>query len=228
MRISKTKASMSQQKSEAAKNPSAFSLFTNFFNHVFSDRKWLACLAAVNFTGFVYGLYFYQPQLAATSPRLWLFVIDSPLPVLAVSLLCLQKLVKNRMNKYLAAFAVFGLIKYGFWTVLVLGLYSQYFYAASPLIYSMNIPLHAAMILEGVALFCVIKPRVIHALIPLAFYLANDFLDYFAGTVTRIPYPEQLIYEAFASTVLIALLFITSSMLHKRFISSSPASKALG
>ena len=190
----------------------------NFFHHVFSDKKWLAALALINFIGFLYGVYFYQNQLAATPMHLWIFVLDSPIAVLFIALFCTLRLWKRKNNNFLAVLAVFGLIKYGLWTIIVLLMNWQYFYAASPLITSLNLPLHAAMVLEGIALLAVIKPRIVFVAAATAFFLLNDYLDYFYGTATRVPTGiEFLVIEAFASTIIIAtLLLIKNYMARKR------------
>lgn len=188
---------------------------TDFFAHVFTDKKWLVFIALINFIGFFYGIYFYYDQLQSTPFYLWIFVLDSPLPVLLVSLLCIQKLFVNKMSALVACIAVFGLIKYGFWTVLVLAVHWPYFFAVSPLVYSLNVPLHALMVVEGMALLLSLKINKKYVAIPLVFYAINDFLDYFFSLLQSVPETPYLVYVAFSSTFLIALLVLVLKKHHR-------------
>ena len=174
---------------------------------IFSSRKFVLLLLIINIIGFFYGLYYYQVQLEETNPLLWVFTLDSPLPVLLFAAICFLILRKKEPPQLLIIFTIIGLIKYGFWTDLALLLEWNYFFGFSPLITSMNIPLHAGMILEGILLLPLLKKeKLIRNLsIAAAFFLVNDYLDYFFGIVTSIPdtYKGILAYEAFLSTVVI-------------------------
>src|SRR3989344_1801184 len=184
---------------------------------IFSSRKFVLLLLIINIIGFFYGLYYYQVQLEETNPLLWVFTLDSPLPVLLFAAICFLILRKKEPPQLLIIFTIIGLIKYGFWTDLALLLEWNYFFGFSPLITSMNIPLHAGMILEGIVLMTLLKKeKIIRNLsIAAAFFLINDYLDYFFGTVTSIPntYKSVLVYEAFLSTV----VMIAAMYAYKKF-----------
>ena len=177
---------------------------------IFASRKIVLLLLIINVIGFFYGLYYYQAQLSETPFYLWVFTLDSPLPVLFFAVVCFLILRKKEPPQILILLAIIGLIKYGFWTDLALILEWDYFFSFSPFITSLNIPLHAGMILEGVILMPMIKKeKLLRNILPVfAFFLVNDYLDYFFGTVTSIPdtYKGILAYEAFLSTILIALI----------------------
>ena len=81
--------------------------------------------------------------------------------------------------EFLVFVSFIGLIKYGLWTALVLVMFWPSFYAADPLIYSLNLPLHIGMIAEGVVLYAALKPRKIDVAAAALFFVVNDILDYF-------------------------------------------------
>ena len=192
-------------------------MLKKFSEKIFANKKIVLLLLIINIIGFFYGLYYYQVQLEETNPLLWVFTLDSPLPVLLFAFVCYFLYRKKEPPRLLIIFAIIGLIKYGFWTDLALLLEWNYFYGFSPLITSMNIPLHAGMILEGILLLPLLKKeKIIRNLsIAAAFFLINDYLDYFFGTVTSIPntYKSVLVYEAFLSTV----VMIAAMYAYKKF-----------
>lgn len=171
------------------------------------ERRWLAALAAINFAGFLFGVYYYWPQLAAAQAWQWPFVFDSPLPVLLFSAACVLLLTRKQAPKILLTFAFFGLVKYGLWTVLAIVLFAGPFFGSAPLVYAINLPGHALMALEGAVLATRLRPKAWHIATVGGFYLANDALDYaFAGTRTWLPsggWDWLLAIEAFASTLLL-------------------------
>ncbi|VVB60927.1 Uncharacterised protein [uncultured archaeon] len=193
-----------------------------------SDRQWLAALFATNILGFIYGIYYYSYQLSITPAYLWIFVIDSPLPVILFAIICGMILFESAANyaggfkslkstntlkgfhdlkksppQSLLLFSFFGLVKYGLWTDIVIYLFRDYFFSINPLIYGLNFPLHFGMILEGLLLLHLLKPKMRDIIFVGGFYFLNDYLDYFYGTVTLIPegYHTFLMIESFAMTV---------------------------
>ena len=196
-------------------------MLKKFSEKIFANKKIVLLLLIINIIGFFYGLYYYQVQLEETNPLLWVFTLDSPLPVLLFAAICFLILRKKEPPQLLIIFTIIGLIKYGFWTDLALLLEWNYFFGFSPLITSMNIPLHAGMILEGILLLPLLKKeKLIRNLsIAAAFFLVNDYLDYFFGIVTSIPdtYKGILVYEAFLSTVItIAAIYVYKKFCGKK------------
>ncbi len=171
-----------------------------------SNRRWLAALFATNVLGFIYGIYYYWHQLSITPMYLWIFVIDSPLPVLLFAVICAMIYLKKSSPQWLILFSFFGLIKYGIWTDIVIYLFRDYFFSVNPLIYGLNFHLHFGMVLEGLLLLQLLKPKLKDILFVGGFYLLNDYLDYFYGTVTLIPdgYRTFLMVESFAMTLILA------------------------
>lgn len=176
-----------------------------FAENLLSDKRYLAALFAVNIIGFIYGIHYYSYQLSITQKYLWIFTIDSPLPVLLFSVICALLYLKKIPPQWLILFAFFGLIKYGIWTDIVIYLFRDYFFAIDALTYSLNVPLHFGMIVEGLLLSRLLKPKIRDILFVAGFYLVNDYLDYFLGNVTLIPdgYHTFLMIESFLMTAII-------------------------
>jgi len=160
-------------------------------------------LTAINVAGFVFGLWFYRFQLATVPAYLWPWLLDSPMPVLAFAIICGLLFLHKRLPGWFALWTAVGLAKAGLWTALVLVLHWGHFWALSPAITTLNLPLHIGMIGEAL----VLAPRIRVGRLALAgvagWYLLNDALDYWAGTLTAIPptYVSALAIESVAATV---------------------------
>lgn len=144
-------------------------------------RRWfLTALIVINFSGTLYGFYWYRGQFAETPVYLWPFVANSPLSVLYI----LTVLILFRMGRrfgLLEGLAYFGLIKHGLWTVAVI---TQYQLAGN--IYPENFFLwfgHAGMALQAVLLWYRfgLPLTVLQAAAVSAWYFFNDYLDYVVG-----------------------------------------------
>ncbi len=175
-----------------------------------SDKRWLIALFAINLLGFIYGIYYYRYQLSITPKHLWIFTLDSPLPVLLFAAVCAFLYLRKNPPQWLILMSFIGLIKYGVWTDIVIYLFRDYFFSANPLIYSLNFPLHFGMILEGLLLLRFLKPKISDIVFVGGFYLVNDYLDYFLGNVTLIPTGHHtfLMIESFAMTTILIIIGI--------------------
>ncbi len=191
--------------------------FKSFSEKFFGNRKILLFLISANLAGFCAGIYFYWNQLTASSPLLWIAIMDSPLSVLLFAAVCLMFYFKKKIPETLKLLASAYVIKYGIWTMLTLWLYwSNYVIFEDRVIGILDFALHIGMVIEGVALVPVIKPKIKNLAAVLSLLLANDYLDYFWGTVTRIPleYIDLLMLESFAATVVIVIcIFIYQNKL---------------
>ncbi len=173
---------------------------------IFDYKKILLFLVLVNIVGFIYGIYFYYYQLIETPFYLWVFVLDSPIPVLLFALIGIYFLLNKKIPQILVLLSFFGLVKYGIWTVLVLLLFWKEFMLASPFIYSLNLPLHIGMIVEALSLKRFLQPTKKQVLAAFLFFFINDILDYFFGTLPYIPrVPDYLFIESIAVTFTISL-----------------------
>ncbi len=169
----------------------------------------LAFLVAANVAGFFTGIYYYWNQLMASPPALWIVIIDSPLSVLLFSIVCLLLYFRKGIPETFKLLAAAYVIKYGFWTMLTLWLYwVNYAVFGDQVVGGLDFILHLGMAVEGVMLIPKIKPKITGALFVLAICLTNDYLDYFWGTVTRIPptYINLLMFESFAASILIVFM----------------------
>jgi uncharacterized membrane protein YpjA len=155
-----------------------------------SRRDWLIALILINFGGSLYGFYWYRVQLAATPYRFWLFVPDCPLATLlftvALILICLGREVVP-----FTVLTLFGLVKYGFWTVFVLGLYwgtgGRLVFTDFALFVS-----HLWMVAEALVFIPSTIRQIGHAGIAFAWFLLNDYMDYGLGLYPTLPKPEFL------------------------------------
>ncbi len=182
--------------------------FSRFSSSLLQNKQLLIALAIINFVGFLYGIYYYNYQLSATPFYLWIFTLDSPLPVLLFVFVAYFLYCNKKVPQWLLFITIIGLIKYGFWTALVILLFFDYFFGFAPFIYAINLPLHAGMILEGAVLTARLRPRISDLAIVLVFFLINDILDYFFGTLPVIPktYNSYLMVESIAVTILLPIL----------------------
>ena len=126
---------------------------------------------------------FYGVQFSETDPALWLFVPDCPLAALLVGVALLALRFGKRWDCLVFLSSVSAL-KYGFWTVFVLSLYSGYYWPVDGwFIYSLLFIGHAGLFSEGLLLLPgTVRVKAWHLLLTLAFLGLNDYSDYFWGT----------------------------------------------
>jgi len=185
-----------------------FEKIDDLSERLLGDPYWLSSFAVINVIGFFYGIYYYSYQLSITPAYLWIFTIDSPLPVLLFAAICALLFLRKTPPQWLILFSFFGLIKYGVWTNIVIFLFRDYFFAIDALTYSMNVPLHLLMIFGGLLLVRLLKPKISDIIFVGGFYLVNDYLDYFLGNVTLIPEGHHTFLMIESFTMTIALIVI--------------------
>lgn len=168
----------------------------------------LAAILVGNGIGAVAGLvYWYGGQLRASPWVLWPFIPDSPgstfwvIPALA--------LVVWRAPGWplLTAFAAFGVIKYGLWTVVFWALY----WAAGgpPHLESLAMTFtHLAMVVEGVVVVGLTRLTLPVALGLGAWFLLNDWMD-FGPLQTRPGLPPGVSVEVMAGVAVGLTLLLT-------------------
>lgn len=153
---------------------------------ILSSKFLLGLLIAINVAGAVYGFYFYQPEFSINAPALWIFVPDSPMYVFLFAAVLFFFAAVHRLPKFWTELAFAGLLKIGFWTVLTILLYREYFLAPSVISWygALGI-LHIGMILEAFVLLSRLKPKKWHAGAILLWFIIGDILDYVFGTMPR-------------------------------------------
>jgi uncharacterized membrane protein YpjA len=138
----------------------------------------IALLAVINFAAAAYGFYYYySAQFALTPMAYWFFIPDCALYTLFFGVVVLLYLFKVKRD-WLDYLVSVGVLKYGLWTV---GIYlfrmAEYGLHIMSEYYTIIFILHIGMVLEAF----VLVPRKISlkpALIVLAWFVFNDFMDY--------------------------------------------------
>ncbi|MBX6377190.1 MAG: DUF1405 domain-containing protein [Clostridia bacterium] len=170
-----------------------------------ANRAATRLLVAVNGLGTLYGFYWYRAQLAATPPVYWPVIPDSPGASLLFTLLLLS-LLAGRRRPALAAFAYLSMIKYGLWTVLVMG--HLWFVGGVVPFDSVYLSLsHLGMAVEAWLYLRAYRPRLPWALAAAAWLLFNDYMDYVHGFHPVLPEPaiEPLVATWAVGLTLLAL-----------------------
>lgn len=168
----------------------------------------LLALVLANIAGALFGIIIYWDQLSATSPLLWIFVPDCPLYVVAfsVALILMEKKMQNSAISFIISA---GLLKYGIWTLFVLAAFSPYFFSPrfallNGILFILHIGMAAEALVLGMKKF---SPAILLA--ALAWFLLNDFVDYFVGVHPYLPPMADIPFVAafsFASTILLVPL----------------------
>lgn len=150
----------------------------------------LACVFGV-----LVGLFFYLDQLAESPLQFWLFIPDCPLFVgLFGAIIALRAFgVRNDVFEFVVSV---GLMKYAAWTLFVLSFYAPYFFGYSMLMAAesaMLFVMHIGMFVGGfVKTFAKVSKSAI--LTSLAWFLFNDWIDYFGPAVhPALPPHESLV-----------------------------------
>ena len=143
-------------------------------------------LVAINMTSSVAGyLYWYGGDILAAPVYFWPFVPDSPLSA-TLWALALLTFHRGKGSQFLGLLAVTGCIKYGLWADWYWLVTERlgHPYTLEGIVLSVN---HFGMVLEGVVLLPLLRPRYRTVLPVIAWYAANDLVDYALGYYPRIP-----------------------------------------
>ncbi|MCK4531744.1 MAG: DUF1405 domain-containing protein [Candidatus Aenigmarchaeota archaeon] len=173
---------------------------------IFGNNKLLILIAFANLAGFFVGIHYYWEQLMDSSPLLWIVILDSPISVLLFAVVCVMIYFRKKIPDLLKFLASAYAIKYGVWTMLAIWLYwGNYLVFEDQVVGVINFFLHFGMVVEGIILIPKIKPNKYNTVILFLVLLANDYFDYFLGTVTRIPETHMnfLMIDSFLASILI-------------------------
>lgn len=149
------------------------------------DRRWLVFLTAVNLGGFVYGLEWYRGQLACLP--VWVWPVTADCPVSALLFGCVTAaLAGGRGAAAVEGVAYVAALKYGLWTVLVLG---QSWLAGAPLdADGINLLwTHLGLAGEAVLFGLVRRPRLRWVVLGGAWVGFNTFVDYTFRVYPTLP-----------------------------------------
>jgi uncharacterized membrane protein YpjA len=154
-------------------------------------------------------VYWYGGDILAAPVWQWPFVPDSPLSATlwAIALLAYHR---GRHWHLLGLLAVTGAIKYGLWTDFIwyTNSLSSHSYTLEAWAMSLN---HFGMVLEGLVLLPLLRPRVRDVLIVAAWYGLNDALDYGIGPHPRVPNPwdfTAITIFAVGTTVVLSVVWL--------------------
>ncbi len=174
-------------------------------------------LLVANALGAAYGfIFYYGAQLLNTNPILWIFVPDCPLYafLFALTLIMLSEKIKADWL-YFVAFV--GALKYGFWTMYVLSVYSEYYFTPDHwLLYSVLFVSHVFLFLEPSIFLGKINVKREWLGLAVFWFLLNDVMDYVFKTHPPVPLAHT--GEIFYAAVLMSLVFsLFSYWIIKRF-----------
>jgi uncharacterized membrane protein YpjA len=143
-------------------------------------------LVTINLTSSVAGyVYWYGADILAAPVYFWPFVPDSPLSA-TLWAFALLSFHRGKGGQFLGLLAVTGCIKYGLWADWYWFVTARlgHPYTLEGIVLSAN---HFGMVLQGVVLLPLLRPRYRTVLPVIAWYVANDFVDYVLGYYPRIP-----------------------------------------
>ena len=164
--------------------------FLQFLANIPHSRGLVLSLIVINFLGSLYGFYWYWPQLQEFPAEMWLVIFDSPLATLLFSFF-LTAIYFGRRIPLLEALAFISMVKYGLWTDLVLGHFMMV--TRSTPFDAVHLTLsHFSMALESFIFMRYYRPAAVWGLAAAIWFLFNDYLDYFVGTVPTLPLPEYV------------------------------------
>ncbi|NOZ04971.1 MAG: DUF1405 domain-containing protein [Chloroflexi bacterium] len=168
-------------------------------------------LIFINLVGTVLGfVYWYGVQIRATPLLFVPFVPDSPLSTLFFPISLLLIMAGRRYPRFFA-FAAFGLIKYGLWTVWAWIVF--WTHGGGPTIESIAMTItHLGMAGEGLFLLSYAGLDVAGALLIGGWFLLNDWVDYGLGYHPRV-LPQMPVSwmgaEGFLSTIVLSALYLS-------------------
>lgn len=165
---------------------------------------WLVTLVCLG--GTLYGFYWYKYQLAQTPHIFWIFTPDCPEAVFFF--LIWVGLWKARLwNETFKVIAVTALLKFGIWTVSVIGL----FWIDRHIFYWDNIMLftsHVGMLILGLTFAARLKITGRGFLVTAGWMILSDFVDYYFKVYPWLPDPERLGVIRMGTFILTGLIIV--------------------
>ncbi len=167
----------------------------------------LKVMIFINILGTIFGFWYYKFQLASTPLAKLVFVPDCPIYTLLFACFLVLHLM-GKKSAVLAVVTFIGLIKYGFWTVLVISLYCEYYVASNLFLYVLLFFLHIGMLAQAYIIPQISGFPGRALIIALIWFLANDVMDYFFGTAPYLPdymYHNLLFVESILMTIILVI-----------------------
>jgi len=174
-------------------------------------REVLALLIGFNAVGTVWGFLWYQDQLSQTPWYLWPLTPDCPLTSLCFLLFLWWvregKPWRPGWKAAISWIAVLGSMKYGVWTVVVIGEYilipgSQPDGQDWLLVVS-----HAGLLAEGLLFRRQLPKLPMMYGAAMVWFLANDYADWMLGAYPRLPSPGEFNFAMWTSLGLTVVIY---------------------
>ena len=174
--------------------------------HILATPVYFWTIITVSTAGVLYGFFWYQSQLATKPIYLWLFIPDCPGAVLFFLIWILLVKLKKPAETF-RVIAVTALIKYGIWTVVVIGLH----WIDNGLHYWENLMLfisHWGMLILGIVFSAKMKVSWQALLITTAWLIVNDFSDYYLLLHPNLPDESRFLEICIGTLVLSGVIIL--------------------
>ena len=179
------------------------------------NYRWLYALILItNLAGVIYGFYWYKDQLSITPLKFWIFTPDCPGAAFLFLIWALLVALKLP-NKGFRVVAVTALIKYGIWTVSVIGL----LWIEHGINYWENVILfvsHFGMIIEGIVFAAKMKVSKYAFWLTSIWLLLNDFIDYYFKVHPWLPDYNRLSEIRVGTFILSSIVIIWMFYVYRR------------
>ncbi|MGC7846865.1 DUF1405 domain-containing protein [Desulforudis sp. 1088] len=178
--------------------------YRGLLGYLLVRRRLLLALLLINAAATVYGFFWYREQLAATPWYYWPFTPECPIQSLLFALVLGLRL-SGRPWAFLEAFTMLGLIKYGAWTVGIIGHHwftgGQWDFEKVFLFVA-----HVGMAYQGIVFLPLLVPARYLVFLVGPWFGFMDFLDYGAGIHPYLPGGDRQLPQAVTLAVLTTVL----------------------
>lgn len=168
----------------------------------------------INLGGVVYGFFWYKVQLSQTPLIFWMFTPDCPGAVF-LFLIWVFLWAKNLPNETFRVIAITALIKYGIWTVSVIGLlwieWGVHYWENVMLFVS-----HVGMLVLGVVFAAQMRITRKGFILTSGWLILNDFVDYYFNVYPRLPDYRRLPEIRIGTFVLTGLIIIGMYLVYRK------------
>ena len=174
-------------------------------------REVLALLVGFNAVGTVWGLLWYQDQLSQTPWYLWPLTPDCPLTSLCFLLFLWWvregKPWRPGWKAAISWIAVLGSMKYGVWTVVVIGEYILLPGSQPDAQDWLLVVSHAGLLAEGLLYWRQLPKFPMMYGAAMVWFLANDYADWMLGSYPRLPSPSEFDFAMWTSIGLSVVIY---------------------
>ena len=174
-------------------------------------RDVLALLVGFNAVGTVWGLLWYQDQLSQTPWYLWPLTPDCPLTSLCFLLFLWWvregKPWRPGWKAAISWIAVLGSMKYGVWTVVVIGEYILLPGSQPDAQDWMLVASHLGLLAEGLLYQRQLPPMPMMYGVAMTWFLANDYADWLLEVHPRLPLPAEFSFAMWTSIGLTIVIY---------------------